>query len=72
MASKDRLTWILWMSWAHDWLFSEEDKRIVEAVTPGPEVLSRTDVGVVAGRRFAAANARRPLPARRAGNAAAE
>ncbi|HTY66303.1 MAG TPA: Rieske 2Fe-2S domain-containing protein [Alphaproteobacteria bacterium] len=59
----DWLTWVLWLSWAHDWLFSEQDKWIVEAIKPGPEVLSRTDVGVVAWRRFAAANARRPQPA---------
>jgi nitrite reductase/ring-hydroxylating ferredoxin subunit len=58
----DWLTWVLWLSWAHDWLFSEQDKWIVEAIRPGPEVLSRTDVGVVAWRRFAAANARRPQP----------
>lgn len=62
-AARDWLTWVFWLSWVHDWLFSEQDKWIVEAVKPGPEVLSRTDVGVVAWRRFAAANARRPKAA---------
>jgi hypothetical protein len=44
----------------HDWLFSDQDKRILERVIPGKEMLSRSDVGVVAWRRFAVANARRP------------
>ena len=46
----DRLKWLAWMSWAHDWLFSDQDKWIVEAIRPGPEMLSKTDVGVVAWR----------------------
>lgn len=58
----DRLKWLLWMSWAHDWLFSDQDKWVVEAIRPGPERLSRTDVGVTAWRRFASSNARRPQP----------
>ena len=57
---KDWLGWLTWKSWAHDWLFSDQDKWIVESMTPGPELLSRTDVGVATWRRFAAANARRP------------
>ena len=57
---RDWLGWLLWKSWAHDWLFSDQDKWIVENVTPGPELLSRTDVGVSAWRRFAVAHARRP------------
>jgi hypothetical protein len=48
------------MSWAHDWLFSNQDKWIVEAIRPGPEMLSKTDVGVVAWRWFATKNARGP------------
>jgi phenylpropionate dioxygenase-like ring-hydroxylating dioxygenase large terminal subunit len=56
----DRLFWIFWLSWVHDWLFSEQDKRILEAVVPGEESLSRSDIGVVAWRRFAATRARRP------------
>lgn len=56
----DRTKWLFWMSWAHDWLFSDQDKWIVEGIRPGAELLSRTDVGVVAWRRFALKNARRP------------
>ena len=56
----DRLKWLAWMSWAHDWLFSDQDKWIVEAIRPGPEMLSKTDVGVVAWRWFATKNARGP------------
>lgn len=58
--ARDWLAWIFWKSWAHDWLFSDQDKWIVERVTPGPELLSRTDVSVAAWRRFAVANARKP------------
>ncbi|MBV9825167.1 MAG: Rieske 2Fe-2S domain-containing protein [Alphaproteobacteria bacterium] len=57
---RDRLAWIFWLSWMHDWLFSEQDKRILEKVVPGRELLSRSDIGVVAWRRFAVAHARRP------------
>ncbi|HEV7391193.1 MAG TPA: Rieske 2Fe-2S domain-containing protein [Burkholderiales bacterium] len=57
---KDWIGWLFWKSWAHDWLFSDQDKWIVERVTPGPELLSRTDVSVTAWRRFAIANARKP------------
>jgi len=59
----DRLQWVFWKSWAHDWLFSDQDKWIVETITDGPELLSRTDVGVVAWRRFALRHARRPAAA---------
>ncbi len=58
--AKDWLEWIFFKSWAHDWLFSDQDKWIVEQVTPGDELLSRTDVGVAAWRRFAASHARKP------------
>jgi hypothetical protein len=61
--ARDRLKWLVWNSWAHDWLFSDQDKWIVEAIAPGPELLSRTDVGVAAFRRFALRNARRPVAA---------
>jgi phenylpropionate dioxygenase-like ring-hydroxylating dioxygenase large terminal subunit len=61
----DRVVWFFWMSWAHDWLFSDQDKWIVESVVAGEEMLSRTDVGVTAWRRYAATHARRP-PARSA------
>ena len=56
----DRLLWVFWHSWMHDWLFSDQDKRILEAVVPGKELLSRSDAGVVAWRRFAVAHARQP------------
>lgn len=26
----DRLVWLCWLSWMHDWLFSDQDKRILE------------------------------------------
>jgi nitrite reductase/ring-hydroxylating ferredoxin subunit len=56
----DRLTWIFWLSWVHDWLFSDQDKRLLERVVPGPELLSRSDIGVVAWRRLASRHARKP------------
>jgi phenylpropionate dioxygenase-like ring-hydroxylating dioxygenase large terminal subunit len=56
----DKLQWIFWHSWAHDWLFSDQDKRILERVQTERETLSRSDVGVVAWRRFVAEHARRP------------
>jgi hypothetical protein len=41
---------------------------MVEALVPGPERLSKTDVGVIAWRKFAGTHARRPAePARRFG-----
>ena len=56
----DRIGWALWQSWAHDWVFSDQDKRIVEGVRSNAEQLSRTDTGVVAWRKFMVENARRP------------
>lgn len=56
----DRLQWIFWLSWTHDWLFSDQDKRVLEKVKTEREMLSRTDAGVVAWRRFVAEHARRP------------
>jgi nitrite reductase/ring-hydroxylating ferredoxin subunit len=54
------LKWTFWMSWAHDWLFSDQDKWVVESIRPGPELLSKTDVGVTSWRWFASKNARCP------------
>lgn len=51
---------MFWKSWAHDWLFSEQDKWILEKVAPGPELLSHTDVSVIAWRRFGQQHARQP------------
>ena len=62
-ALTDRLFWIFWVSWVHDWLFSDQDKRVLEAVIPGPEELSRSDMGVVAWRRYAGDHARRRVAA---------
>jgi phenylpropionate dioxygenase-like ring-hydroxylating dioxygenase large terminal subunit len=56
---KERLFWIFWVSWVHDWLFSDQDKRLLEKVIPGKEIYSRTDTGVIAWRRYAADHARR-------------
>ena len=56
---KQRLFWICWLSWVHDWLFSDQDKRILEKVIPGKEIYSRTDAGVIAWRRYAVDHARR-------------
>lgn len=56
----DRIGWAAWMSWSHDWIFSDQDKNLVEGVRSDAEQLSRTDLGVVAWRRFAVENARRP------------
>jgi hypothetical protein len=56
----DRIGWVCWQSWSHDWLFSDQDKIVVEGVRSDAEQLSRTDVGVAAWRKFAVANARRP------------
>ncbi|HEX3953411.1 MAG TPA: aromatic ring-hydroxylating dioxygenase subunit alpha [Stellaceae bacterium] len=52
--------WLGWLAWVHDWLFSEQDRRILQAVIPGKEALSRSDIGVVAWRRYAMTHARRP------------
>jgi phenylpropionate dioxygenase-like ring-hydroxylating dioxygenase large terminal subunit len=57
---RDRLQWIFWLSWTHDWLFSDQDKRVLERVKSQRETLSRTDTGVAAWRRFVAEHARRP------------
>ncbi len=57
---RDWMDWLFFKSWAHDWLFSEQDKWIVEQITPGDECLSRTDVGVAAWRRFVQSHARKP------------
>jgi hypothetical protein len=54
------------VSWVHDWLFSDQDKRILEKVIPGKELHSRTDAGVVAWRRYAVDHARRRAEAGRA------
>jgi phenylpropionate dioxygenase-like ring-hydroxylating dioxygenase large terminal subunit len=56
----DRAGWLLWQSWTHDWIFSDQDKTLVEGVRLDAEQLSRSDMGVVAWRRFMVENARRP------------
>lgn len=56
----DRLGWILWQSWVHDWIFSDQDKKIVEEVRSDREQLSLSDVGVISWRKFMVKNARTP------------
>jgi hypothetical protein len=57
----DRIHYYLWRGWAHDGLFSDPDKAMVEALVPGPERLARTDLGVIAWRKFAGEHARRAV-----------
>ncbi len=60
----DRVHYAAWRGWAHDWIFSGEDKKVVESIVPGRERLSKTDVGVIGWRKFASANGHRdPAPA---------
>jgi hypothetical protein len=56
----DRVHYHLWRFWAHDRMFSDQDKTMVEALVPGPERLSKTDIGVIEWRKFAGTHARRP------------
>jgi hypothetical protein len=58
----DRLHYALWRGWAHDRIFSDQDKVLVEAVVAGPERLAKSDIGVIAWRKFAGGAARRPGP----------
>lgn len=58
----DRLHYKVWRGWAHDRIFSDQDKVLVEQLVPGPERLARSDVGVIAWRKFQGATARRPTP----------
>jgi nitrite reductase/ring-hydroxylating ferredoxin subunit len=62
----DRAHYYLFRSWVHDRLFSDQDKVLLEATVPGPERLSKSDTGVIAWRKFAGANARRPPEERKA------
>jgi phenylpropionate dioxygenase-like ring-hydroxylating dioxygenase large terminal subunit len=55
-----RAHYYLFRRWVHDRMFSDQDKALIEATVPGPERLSKTDVGVIAWRKFAGASARRP------------
>jgi len=68
----DRIGWTAWQSWTHDWIFSDQDKMLVESVRSDAEQLSRSDVGVVAWRRFMVENARRPADAPAAPRQAAD
>ncbi|WP_428492071.1 Rieske 2Fe-2S domain-containing protein [Rhodopila sp.] len=56
-----RAHYYLFRRWVHDRMFSDQDKALIESTVPGPERLSRTDVGVIAWRKFAGASARRPV-----------
>ena len=55
----DRLHYAVWRGWAHDWIFSDQDKKVVESVVPGRERLSKTDIGVIGWRKFASAHGHR-------------
>ena len=55
----DRVHYAVFRGWAHDWIFSGQDKKVVESVTYGPERLSRTDVGLVAWRKFSSLHGNR-------------
>lgn len=59
----DRVHYYLWRGWAHDRIFSDQDKVLVEKLVPGTERLSKSDVGVIAWRKFAGTHARRPATA---------
>ena len=59
----ERAHYYLWRRWAHDRVFSDQDKAMVESLVPGPERLSKSDVGVIAWRKFAGAHARLPVAA---------
>jgi hypothetical protein len=72
VALVNSLKWVFWSSWAHDWLFSDQDKYVVEKIRPGAELLSRTDIGLTAWRWFMSANARRPKTAAAAANSEGE
>jgi nitrite reductase/ring-hydroxylating ferredoxin subunit len=56
----ERAHYYLFRKWAHDRMFSDQDKVLIESTVPGPERLSKTDVGVIAWRKFAGSHARRP------------
>jgi nitrite reductase/ring-hydroxylating ferredoxin subunit len=56
----ERAHYYLYRRWVHDRIFSDQDKVLIESTVPGPERLSKTDVGVIAWRRFAGSHARRP------------
>jgi hypothetical protein len=60
----DRVHYHLLRGWAHDRIFSDQDKTKVEALVHGPERLLKTDVGVIFWRKFAGTHARRPAEAR--------
>ncbi len=59
---KDRVHYALYRGWAHDWIFSGQDKKVVESVIIGPEMLSRTDVGLIGWRRFVGRHAHKDAP----------
>jgi nitrite reductase/ring-hydroxylating ferredoxin subunit len=56
----DRLHYYVFRSWIHDRMFSDQDKVLIESTMPGPERLSKSDIGVIAWRKFAGTHARRP------------
>jgi phenylpropionate dioxygenase-like ring-hydroxylating dioxygenase large terminal subunit len=59
---KDRVHYATFRWWAHDVIFSGQDKRILDDWEIGPERLSGTDAGVMQWRRYSVAHARQPTP----------
>jgi nitrite reductase/ring-hydroxylating ferredoxin subunit len=55
----ERAHYYAFRRWVHDRIFSDQDKVLIESTVPGPERLSKTDVGVIAWRKFAGTHARR-------------
>lgn len=59
----DRLGWLVWKSWAHDWLFSDQDESMIEKIDPDGArvaVAHRCRRGCLA-RRFCQTQARKPV-----------
>lgn len=56
---KDRVHYALFRVWAHDIIFSDQDRHILDDWEIGPERLSKTDREVMRWRRFSGEHARR-------------
>lgn len=64
----DRIHYTVFRGWAHDLIFSGQDKRILDDWEEGEESLSKTDLGVVQWRRYCVKHARKPPAAAAAAN----
>lgn len=65
-----RLHYFAWRSWAHDRIFSNQDKRILDDWEIGLEHLAKTDRDVVRWRKFAGRHAREAAPSETPGSRA--